>query len=490
MARSTFDGLTGAAAGLGGVSAAEVVTAVSGGPSLLDAAGRLVVDLGPRPVIDVAVRLLRTSDKPAIRAAVVGTVVAAGSLAARSANRSASRAAVLGLAGGLAAWAGLRRPPRRPVSTAAATAVGGLTAAAILRSAPSAGTVATTATIAAGGLWWARRRRDRHEQQFDAAVADRVARASTLPAVRDGAESWPGVVPLITPTSDFYRVDVSVATPLIDPRTWRLRMFGTVQRPAEWDLDSLASLGVEEFDAVMVCIHYQLGWRRVGNARWTGVPLRTLLDRVGVADRAHNLVTRSVDNFAISLPLDVIDQRGGYVVTGMNGGPLPAGHGFPARVFVPGIYGQYTGVKWLSELEVTDGPHADYWAQRGWPREPVAVRPMSRIDAPRDGAKVEGAFSVAGVAWAPPDGLSRVEVAVDDDDWREAEMADELAPAAWRRWRYPVDVPAGVHRLRSRAVARDGTVQEAMPRPPFPSGVSGYQTVQVQVVDHRGNRTS
>ena len=490
MARGEARGLTGAVAGLSGVSAAEVLSAVSRGPSLLDAAGRLVVDLGPRPVIDVAVRLLRTSDKPAIRAAVVGTAVGAGSLAARSANRSASHAVVLGLAGALAAWSGLRRPPRRPVSTAAATVAGGLTAAAVLRATPSPPAVAATATVAAGALWWARRRRSRREQEFDAATADRVAHASTLPTARDGAESWPGAVPLITPTRDFYRVDVSVATPQIDPRTWRLRMFGAVQQPAEWDLDSLAALGVEEFDAVMVCIHYQLGWRRVGNARWTGVPLRTLLDRVGVADDAYNLVTRSVDNFAISLPLDLIEQMGGYVVIGMNGGPLPAGHGFPARVFVPGIYGQYTGVKWLSELEVTDGPHGDYWAQRGWPREPVAVRPMSRIDAPSDGATINGSFSVTGVAWAPPDGLSRVEVAVDDDDWRSAEMADNLAPAAWRRWRYPVELPVGAHRLRSRAVGRDGTVQDATPRPPFPSGVSGYHTVQVEVVDHRRSRES
>ena len=482
MAHRTTNWLTGATAGIGGVTAAEAMAVLTRGPSLVDAAGRLVVDLGPRPFIDLAVRLLRSSDKPVIRGAVVASVVAAGGALAPSVNRAGTRAAVLAVAGGLAAWTALRRPPHHPASAVSAAATGAVVAATILRAAPATRRTAAVATAAATGLWAARRSFHRRTNKFDAASAERATVVGSRAAPSDGAGSWPGAVPLITPTDDFYTVDVNVGTPLIDPRKWKLRMFGAVRRPLDWDLDTLNALGVEEFDAVMVCIHYQLGWHRVGNARWTGVPLRRLLDAVGVSEGAHTLVTRAVDDFTISLPLEVVHGMDGYVVTGMNGGPLPAGHGFPARVFIPGIYGQYTGVKWLTELEITEGPYPDYWARRGWPREPVLVRPMSRIDAPEDGRRVVGAVTLTGVAWAPPQGILRVEVAVDDGEWRSARLADELSPAAWRRWHYSADLPTGEHRIRTRAVANDGTTQDAAPRPPFPSGVSGYHAVTVHVV--------
>ena len=104
MAHRTTNWLTGATAGIGGVTAAEAMAVLTRGPSLVDAAGRLVVDLGPRPVIDLAVRLLRSSDKPVIRGAVVASVVAAGGALAPSVNRAGTRTAVLSVAGGLAAF--------------------------------------------------------------------------------------------------------------------------------------------------------------------------------------------------------------------------------------------------------------------------------------------------------------------------------------------------------------------------------------------------
>jgi hypothetical protein len=195
------------------------------------------------------------------------------------------------------------------------------------------------------------------------------------------------------------------------------------------------------------------------------------------------VVTRAVDGFAISLPLPGTDGEvpAGYVAVGMNGMPLTAEHGFPARVVTPGIYGQYGGVKWLTELVVTDAARPDYWVARGWPQPPVAVRPMARIDSPAGRARCPGRVEVGGVAWAPTAGLERVEVSVDGGGWQPAELAGELSPAAWRRWRFAADLAPGTHQVCARAVSRNGLVQDATPRPPFPGGASGLHAITVQV---------
>src|SRR5690606_17686988 len=125
-----------------------------------------------------------------------------------------------------------------------------------------------------------------------------------------------------------------------------------------------------------------------------------------------------------------------------------------------GLYGQYTGAKWLTELRVQTAPNRDYWLPRGWPHGPIRVRPLSRIDAPSDNAQVAaGETDIVGVAWAPPGGVAAVHVAVDDQPWVPAELAAELAPAAWRRWRARIPLTPGGHRVRVRCIARDGTVQ-------------------------------
>ena len=102
------------------------------------------------------------------------------------------------------------------------------------------------------------------------------------------------------------------------------------------------------------------------------------------------------------------------IAVGMNGEPLPVEHGFPARLIVPGLYGYVSATKWLAEIELTTLEAFDaYWVPRGWAKE-APILTQSRIDVPRDGAAVAvGPVAIAGVAWAPDRGITRVEVRVD-----------------------------------------------------------------------------
>lgn len=475
-----------AVAGLAGLGLGEV-TAAAQGRSLIDALGRVVVDTSPRGLVDLTVRLLGSKDKAAIRVSVGATVIATTVGLARL-PAAVRTPAVVGLA---AATAGLslRRPPRSPLAAVSAATVGGaVTSIGLSRGPAGAPGAAAWAGLGAGSIATARlllaRRRRRHHQESRLAPAPGwwVGGDATP---EDGLHGPPSLSPLITPVDRFYVTDVNLGAPLVDADRWRLRLTGLVARPHELSLADLAA-DAEEFDAVMVCIHNPVGGGRVGNGRWLGVPLAGLLERADPSARATTLVTRAVDGFTTSLPWGPVRDGGwqAYVVIGLNGEPLPARHGHPARVFVPGVYGQYSGAKWLSELELTAGPHRDYWSPRGWPQEPAWVQPQARIDVPATAARpTAGVVAVAGVAWAPPHGLLGVEVRVDGGPWRPAALAGDLGPLSWRRWRTQLELAPGAHAVQARAISRSGEVQDGRRRPSFPVGGSGWHTVDVHVAE-------
>jgi DMSO/TMAO reductase YedYZ molybdopterin-dependent catalytic subunit len=364
------------------------------------------------------------------------------------------------------------------VPTAVAAGAGAAVGIGLLeRSAPARPvfTLATLAAIATGTLRAARARRH-HRDRPPVPAPDRP-----LPAAVDGAERWTGVSPLHTPLDRFYATDVAVGRPRIDPGRWRLSVGGLVRRPLELDLAGLAALGPVELDAVLVCIHNPAGGDRVGNGRWTGVPVPELLAAAGVLPEATHLVTRSDDGFTITLPLRLVTaDPPALVALGLGGEPLTAAHGFPARVLTPGIYGQYGGVKWVTGLRLVREPAADYWVRRGWPADPAPVRPGARIDSPRPGRPTGSPVELTGVAWAPPHGVAAVEVAVDGGPPRPAELAAELGPAAWRRWRLPgVELGPGDHRLAARAVPR-GPAPADLRHRPYPSGQTGVHEITVR----------
>lgn len=478
VTRETGGGLRAAAVGLAALGVGEVVAASRGG-SLIDSFGRALTDTAPIPVVEAAVALAGRHDKLAIQlgvgAGALATAVAAAALPDRA------RDLVAGAVGALGAAVSLRQPSRS-ASAVAGAGVAAATLAAGLRGRPR-GRLFTAATAAAGaGLLAAAHTLQRdHDRKWHNEIRS-VGPMGGLGLVPEDGLDEPGLSPLVTTAGRFYVADVSPRPPRIDPRRWRLAVTGQVAHPLRLSLDDLAADAVE-FDAVMVCVHNHGGQGRVGNARWFGVPLADLLKHAIPEPGATKLVTRAADGYTISLPVEPLrsGELAGYLVIGMNGQPLPPEHGFPARVFVPGLYGQYTGAKWLTELELTDDSHLDYWVKRGWTPDLLWVEPHARIDVTAPGRTVAGTLTVAGVAWAPPHGVARVEIRVNDGDWQPTDLGTELAPAAWRRWRTTVELPSGTHTVSARCVSNSGRVQESAHRPSYPSGPSGLHTVKVQV---------
>ena len=292
----------------------------------------------------------------------------------------------------------------------------------------------------------------------------------------------PGVSPFYTPNGDFYRVDTALAVPQVPTEGWTLKVTGMVDNPITLTFDDLLARNLVEEDITLTCVSNTVGGKLVGTARWLGLPLRELLDEAGVQEGADQIVGRSIDDYTAGFPVSAAYDRPALIAIGMNGEPLPIEHGFPARLMVPGLYGYVSATKWLTEIQLTRFANFDqYWVERGWD-EQAPIKTMSRIDAPRSLGKIAaGPFAIGGVAWAQTIGISKVEVAIDDGEFMEADLADELNENTWRQWSMAWDATPGRHRITVRATDADGTLQTDQRAEPFPNGASGWMSIFVDV---------
>jgi DMSO/TMAO reductase YedYZ molybdopterin-dependent catalytic subunit len=294
----------------------------------------------------------------------------------------------------------------------------------------------------------------------------------------------PGISSFITPDSQFYRVDTALFVPQVDPSNWRLRIHGMVAREITLTFNELLRRPLIEDYITLCCVSNPVGGPYIGNAKWLGASLASLLRAAGIRSGASQLLCTSVDGFTSGTPISVVmDGRDALVAVAMNGSALPVEHGFPARLVVPGLYGYVSACKWVTDIEVTTFESATaYWAQRGWSQQ-APVKTESRIDVPASGSQVKaGRVAVAGVAWAQHKGIEAVEVRVDGGPWHEATLAAVPNIDTWRQWvwEWP-GATVGPHLIEARATDKTGYTQTGLQAPVAPNGASGYPTSQITV---------
>jgi len=305
----------------------------------------------------------------------------------------------------------------------------------------------------------------------------------TLPPVPGAADlDIAGLSPIVVPNEDFYRIDTRLTIPNLDSASWSLRVHGMVENEVTLSYADLLAMPLYERYVTIACVSNEVGGGLVGNAKWKGASLVSVLDSAAVRPGATQVVGRSFDGWTCGFPTEHLSGTGSeaMIAVEMNGEPLPASHGFPARLIVPGLYGYVSATKWLTEIEMTTLEAFDaYWVPLGWAKQ-APILTQSRIDLPRSGASVAaGAVTVAGVAWAPTRGISRVEVQLDDGAWRAAELSQPLSDYAWVQWRAALDVPAGSHMLSVRATDGTGETQTAERTRPAPDGARGYHQIRI-----------
>ena len=485
---------------------------ITGGPSLIVAVGNAVIDLAPEWVKDFVIAVFGTHDKLVLAIAIVVLGVGVGVLLGVGARRRSWVGPVGFLMFGfLAVAAGIADDQISSISSilgGAVAVVAGIWALVVLRhfamqdGAPRpvrdarlgnigrrsflrlAGVLATVAVgTAVGGRILIERARTIAASRDDVVLPHPSEPAVSLPV--GSTLHVDGISPLITPNQDFYRIDTAFAIPRIDLQTWTLKVEGLVDRPFEISYTDLLDMPQVERYITLCCVSNEVGGDLVGNARWQGVRLTDLLDLAGVQPTATQVVGLSVDGFTAGFPLALAyDTREALVALGMNGVPLPMDHGFPARLVISGLYGYVSATKWLDAIILNRLEDFDaYWIPRGWAKK-APIKTQSRIDVPKLGKiLVEGEHMVAGVAWAQPHGVTKVEVQIDSMDWREANLAEEITGNTWRQWVLPWNAVPGSHVLRVRATDATGQTQTHEDQSPDPDGATGYHTVVVDVIE-------
>ncbi len=336
----------------------------------------------------------------------------------------------------------------------------------------------------AGGSWLANTR-----------DVNAIQRALKLPAPAKAAPPLPpgtdfhipGLSSFVTPNSQFYRVDTAIVLPEILPAHWQLRIHGMVRKELVLTFADLLKRPLIEDWITLCCVSNPVSGPYVGNAKWLGASLRSLLQEAGIKAGADQLLCTSSDGFTSGTPIQTaMDGRDALLAVAMNGEALPVEHGFPARLVIPGLYGYVSACKWIVDIEVTTYAASQaYWVPRGWsPQAPVKTE--SRIDVPAgvNPVKTGKEVSIAGVAWAQHKGIDAVEVRIANGPWQEARLAAVPGIDCWRQWVYEwnVNVAPGNYLVEARATDRTGYTQTSLQEPPPPNGASGYPSILVNVV--------
>jgi len=287
----------------------------------------------------------------------------------------------------------------------------------------------------------------------------------------------------------------------IDPIGFRLNIGGHVGRPLSLALDDLVR-GFEPFEiaAVNQCSGNSRGffsphvaggqWANgaMGNARWTGVRLKDVLDRAGIKPGALQVRFNGLDagvipqtpDFMKSLAIDHARDGEVMIAYAMNGEPLPLLNGFPLRLVVPGWYATYW-VKMLNDITVLDKPDDSFWMTKAYliPDTPLAnmlpdqkgvtMVPINRM-VPRsfftnllDGAalRVKQTMIVRGIAFGGDAGLAKVLFSSDAGNrWREAQLGPDHGKYGFRQWAVPLRLSTrGGHQLMIKAINTEGIAQ-------------------------------
>ena len=285
--------------------------------------------------------------------------------------------------------------------------------------------------------------------------------------------------------------------PSLDAAGYTLRVGGHVRTPLSLRLDDIMSRTATTMAVTLECAGngrarleprpLSQPWlgEAVGNAEWTGTPLRAILEEARIRDGAIDVVFTGHDRgvqggveqlYERSLSIADATRDEVLLAYAINGVALTPQHGYPLRLIVPGWYGM-TNVKWLRSITVTDRPFEGYQqatayhyrTRDGEAGEPVQrMRPralmvppgfpdfMSRLRFVEPSVQL-----VEGRAWSGRAPIAGVDLSDDGGrTWAAASLENASSPYAWRRWtcRWDATRP-GQYELCARATDAAGNVQ-------------------------------
>jgi DMSO/TMAO reductase YedYZ molybdopterin-dependent catalytic subunit len=167
--------------------------------------------------------------------------------------------------------------------------------------------------------------------------------------------------------------------PEIDINDWVLEIKGLVENPVTLTYEELTSMPQISVYATLETISNPEGGSLIGNAIWTGVPLKTVLDMAGVEESAIKVIFFCEDGYSTAITIEEAFTDDVVLAYKMNGKELTPEHGYPLRVVIPEKYGM-KWAKWIISIEPTDQDYKGYWESRGWSDYAGRDRPDQRFD--------------------------------------------------------------------------------------------------------------
>jgi DMSO/TMAO reductase YedYZ molybdopterin-dependent catalytic subunit len=310
---------------------------------------------------------------------------------------------------------------------------------------------------------------------------------------------------VFTPNDRFFvRWHWAVIPTEVNIETFRLAVRGHVAKEETLTLDDILALPRVELAAVNQCSGNSRGYFQprvpggewshgaMGNARWTGVRLKDVLDRAGVKRGALQVRFNGLDepvvpdapDFMKSLAIDHARDGEVMLAYAMNGEQLPLLNGFPLRLIVPGWYSTYW-VKMVNDIEVLDQPDTNFWTKTAYtipdtPHASVAPGetgyksvPINRMVPrsfvtnikPGDTVRAGAPTLLRGIAFGGDMGVARVDVSIDGGwTWEQAQLGKDEGKYSFRQWQLAFSLPAaGKHVLMARCTSTSGETQPDAP---------------------------
>lgn len=303
-----------------------------------------------------------------------------------------------------------------------------------------------------------------------------------------------------TTPNDLFYVRSHFPHPEIDRDTWSLSVEGTVSSPLTLSYQDLRSLPSRTVSATLECAGnnrtflvpqakgVQWGLGGISNAEWTGVPVRTVLEKAGLNPETVDIIFEGADrgegpeepkpigeiSFARSLPLGKALDDDVLLAYAMNGEDLTVAHGAPLRLIVPSWYA-VASVKWLTRIVAVDHVFQGYfqtvdygyWDNSDGPpvRKPITemlVKALISHPQLHETVPSNSEFVISGAAWSGTAPVEKVEISTDNGaSWNLATITTKPSTNVWCLWNYTWRTPAqaGECTLMARATDAKGNTQ-------------------------------
>ena len=302
--------------------------------------------------------------------------------------------------------------------------------------------------------------------------------------------------------NDIHYVRTHLLTPKVDLTSWSLAVEGEVDRPLKLKMNDIRTFNEAIRTVTLECsgngrVYSDppvpgLQWEKgaVGTARWTGVPVREVLNKAGLKISAKHIIMNGADeplasapDFVRSIPVEKAMHPDTILAYQMNGEDIPLEHGFPVRLIVPG-WEAAASTKWIVSIRVSETEADGFFFKTAYriPNRPVApgtavdpndMVPYTVLDVksiftfPLEGATVRTGSSIElrGFAWAGEADITRVDVSTDyGRTWTTASLDPDKEKYAWRRFRHTwMTNRRGSFVVMSRATDSQGRTQPLVP---------------------------